>query len=101
MTTKVTSHTPTRSNLDATGTPAEMAASLAAPEATDGLAGYLGVCPTCLGWHDEQDEPLPDSAEVCPTCGEASVEWQLSCEIDTLLREMRGLEALDVAIRAL
>jgi hypothetical protein len=72
-------------------------ASMNLAEAGQALAPYLGVCPTCLGWRADGDE-VDASCDACPTCGERSVEWSLSCEIDALLREMNALEALDRAV---
>ncbi|HYO85684.1 MAG TPA: hypothetical protein VES01_04410 [Dermatophilaceae bacterium] len=102
MTTKATRSTATRKHIEAAAIATDVAATVVIPpETTDALACYLGVCPTCLGWHDDSDDVLPRSTAVCPTCGESSVEWALSCEIDTRLRQMRGMEALDRAIQQL
>jgi len=67
------------------------------------LAAYIGVCPTCLGW----DDPAAATSErtatadrpVCPTCGLCSVEWDVAVAIDAQLARMRGVAALDAALR--
>lgn len=102
MTTKATHSMASRKHSEAAAIATDMAATVVIPpETTGALACYLGVCPTCLSWHDDSDDVLPQSSAVCPTCGESSVEWALSCEIDTLLRQMRGMEALDRALQQL
>ncbi len=67
------------------------------------LRGYLGMCPTCAaGPVQVQDEYTASVAPaMCPTCGETSVEYGMIVEMDTLLRGMNGLDALDVALDAL
>lgn len=74
--------------------------ALLTTDAGRALAPYLGVCPTCLGWHAEGDD-LEALDDVCPTCGQASVEWSLSCQIDDVLRKLNGMQALEQAVEQL
>ncbi|SEW34579.1 hypothetical protein SAMN05421595_2325 [Austwickia chelonae] len=68
----------------------------------DILRDYLGACPTCLGWNDptaEADERVAAPGRpVCPTCGLASVEWDLAAEAHGILDRWRRWEALDAAV---
>lgn len=77
---------------------------LGAARAAAELASYVGVCPTCLAWHDPaalapEHESVPGRA-VCPTCGQSSVEWDLAVAIDDQVEEMRALALLDEAVQA-
>ncbi|MEP7161678.1 MAG: hypothetical protein ABI746_11325 [Dermatophilaceae bacterium] len=77
---------------------------LGAARAAAELASYVGVCPTCLAWHDPaaltpEHASAPGRA-VCPTCGQSSVEWDLAVAIDDQVEEMRGLVLLDEAVQA-
>lgn len=74
--------------------------ALLTTDAGRALAPYLGVCPTCLGWHAEGDD-LDTLDDVCPTCGQVSVEWSLSCQIDDVLRKLNGMQALEQALAQL
>ncbi|WP_116112114.1 hypothetical protein [Austwickia chelonae] len=66
------------------------------------LRDYLGACPTCLGWDDptaESDERVATPGRaVCPTCGLASVEWDLAAETHGILDRWRRWEVLDAAV---
>lgn len=77
---------------------------LEAARAAAELAAYVGVCPTCLAWEDpEAQAPESDRTPgrpVCPTCGRCSVEWDLAQQIDDQVEDLRGLVALDEAVRA-
>jgi hypothetical protein len=62
-------------------------------------------CPLCLVPSEdgvatlgETRRPGEPAASACPDCGVASVEWALTCEIDGLLREMRGFDLLEGAL---
>ncbi|HYO85248.1 MAG TPA: hypothetical protein VES01_02135 [Dermatophilaceae bacterium] len=58
-------------------------------------------CPTCLtyGGPSLPGDPPEHDLATCPTCEVASVEWTLVTEIDAVLRELNGLDALDAALR--
>ncbi len=77
---------------------------LGAARAAAELASYVGVCPTCLAWHDPaaltpEHESVPGRA-VCPTCEQCSVEWDLAVAIDDQVEEIRALTLLDEAVQA-
>jgi hypothetical protein len=85
------------------GTTTAPTATGAATNSVAILASYLDTCPTCQGWNgtDIQAADLTFSSSTCPTCGQASLEWDMLLEIDAILTDLNAFGALDQAVRDL
>lgn len=85
--------------------PAPVLTPASTPASTPAQSGTEIFCPMCLipsedgvATLGETRRPGEPAAATCPECGVASVEWALTCEIDGLLREMRGFDLLEGAL---
>lgn len=66
------------------------------------LSAYLEMCPTCSAGPAIDDEyttsVLPT---LCPTCGQASVEYGMITAMDAILTTLNGLDTVGASFDAL